>query len=69
MSCRAVWGKIQAAERRLGQPLLLPKTGGMKGGGSELTSFARQIVERYRKLKALTETVMDRFFKDFFTSK
>lgn len=36
---------------------------------SELTPFARQIVERYEKLKALTETAMDRFFEDFFTSK
>ena len=69
MSCRAVWGKIQAAERRLGQPLLLRKTGGVKGGGAELTHFARQIVERYRKLKALTETAMDTFFEDLFASK
>ncbi len=69
MSCRAVWGKIQAAERRMAQPLLLRKTGGMKGGGSELTPFARQIVAGYRKMKALTETAMDRFFTDFFTSK
>jgi molybdenum-dependent DNA-binding transcriptional regulator ModE len=36
---------------------------------SELTPFARQIVERYRKLKALTETAADRFFDAFFTLK
>jgi molybdate transport system regulatory protein len=65
MSFRAVWGKIRATERRLGQPLLLRKTRGIRGGGSELTPFARQIVERYRKLKNLTETTIDTLFEDF----
>lgn len=36
---------------------------------SELTPFARQIVERYRKHKELTKAAMDRFFEDFFTPK
>jgi molybdate transport system regulatory protein len=68
MSYRALWGKIQTTERRLGQPLLLRKTGGTKGGGSELTPFAKQIVERFKKLKKLTETAMDKFFDEFFAS-
>ena len=67
MSYRALWGKIQTTERRLGQPLLKRKTGGIKGGGSALTPFAKLIVERFRKLKGLTEEAMDRFFEDFFT--
>ncbi len=69
MSYRAVWGKIQRTERRLGQPLLLRKTGGIKGGGSQLTPFAKQIIKRYRKLKKQAETAMTRFFDDFFASK
>jgi molybdate transport system regulatory protein len=68
MSYRALWGKIQTTERRLGQPLLVRKTGGAKGGGSELTPFARQIVQQFKKLKKQTETALDRFFEEFFGS-
>jgi molybdate transport system regulatory protein len=68
MSYRAVWGKIQKAESRLGQPLLLRKTGGIYGGGSELTPFARQIVELYRGLKVGRETALERLSEDFSAS-
>ena len=68
MSYRALWGKIQTTERRLGQLLLQRKTGGIKGGGSALTPFARLIIERFRKLKGMTEKAMDGFFEDFLAS-
>ena len=68
MSYRALWGKIQTTERRLGQPLLERKTGGIKGGGSALTPFARLIIERFRRLKELTQNAMEGFFEDFFAA-
>src|SRR5208337_3664984 len=49
MSYRAVWGKIRATEKRLGQSLLYRKTGGLRGGGSELTPFAREIIGKFEK--------------------
>jgi molybdate transport system regulatory protein len=67
MSYRAVWGKIRATEQRLGRPLLTKKIGGTKGGGSELTGFAKALVQRYRTLQALTESAADRLFEDVFT--
>ena len=54
MSYRAVWGKIRAAEDRLGQQLLLKQSGGISGGGSELTPFARNLLKRYDKLQSMT---------------
>ncbi len=68
MSYRALWGKIQTTERRLGQSLLQRQTGGIKGGGSVLTPFAKQIIERFKKMKGLTEKALDGFFEDFFVS-
>jgi len=68
MSYRAVWGKIRATEKRLGQDLLDRKTGGLRGGGSELTPFARGIIERFEKLHDLTRDSADELFRDLFFS-
>ncbi len=68
MSYRAVWGKIRATEKRLGQNLLDKKTGGLKGGGSELTPLARGIIERFEKLQDLTRDSADELFRDLFAT-
>ncbi|MGA2027773.1 MAG: LysR family transcriptional regulator [Syntrophobacteraceae bacterium] len=68
MSYRAVWGKIRATEKRLGQDLLDRKTGGVRGGGSKLTPFARQIIDRFEKLNDLTRASADELFRDVFFS-
>ena len=66
MSYRAVWGKIQATEVRLGQPLLHRKAGGARGGGSQLTPLGKALVERFRQLQKLTETTANGLFQDLF---
>ncbi len=68
MSYRAVWGKLRATEKRLGQPLLDRKTGGPQGGGSQLTPFAKEILERFEKLQTLTRDSADELFRDLFIS-
>ncbi|MGA3115052.1 MAG: LysR family transcriptional regulator [Syntrophobacteraceae bacterium] len=67
MSYRAVWGKIRATEKRLGRDLLDRKTGGLRGGGSKLTPFAGEIIERFEKLHDLTRASADELFRDLFT--
>ncbi len=67
MSYRAVWGKIKATEDRLGQPLVRRKPGGTTRGGSELTPFARTIMEGFSQLQGLVEKEADRLFEDIFT--
>ena len=66
MSYRAVWGKIRATEERLGQQLLTKRTGGARGGGSELTPFGKALVEHFRHLEALTKASADTLFQGFF---
>lgn len=66
MSYRAVWGKIKATEERLGQPILTKRTGGIHGGGSELTPFARALIERFRHLDTLIRTTSDTLFQGVF---
>ncbi len=69
MSYRAVWGKIRATEKRLGQNLLDKKTGGARGGGSALTPFALEIIQRFEKLQDLTKDGADELFRDLFLSR
>ncbi len=69
LSYRAVWGKIRATEKRLGRDLLDRKTGGVRGGGSTLTPFAKQILERFAKLNDLTKASADELFRDLFFSE
>jgi molybdate transport system regulatory protein len=68
MSYRAVWGKIKATEDRLGQPLVKRKSDGTRRGGSELTPFAGNIMERFRQLQILVEKEADDLFEHAFTA-
>jgi molybdate transport system regulatory protein len=68
MSYRAVWGKIKATEDRLGQPLVRRKPDGTRRGGSELTPFADNIMERFRHLQVLVEKEADELFENAFSS-
>jgi molybdate transport system regulatory protein len=68
MSYRAVWGKIKATEDRLGQPLVRRKPDGTRRGGSELTPFAENIMDRFRQLQDLVEKEADDLFKNAFSA-
>ena len=65
MSYRAVWGKIKATEDRLGKPLLFRSIGGKSGGGSHLTPFALELMERFSKLHSLVKDESDKLFNEF----
>ncbi|HMK42882.1 MAG TPA: LysR family transcriptional regulator [Dissulfurispiraceae bacterium] len=66
MSYRAVWGKIKATEERLGKPLLSKQSGGSHGGGSELTPYAKSLLNRFQQLQNVTKTTADAFFHEYF---
>ncbi|RJP76650.1 MAG: LysR family transcriptional regulator [Desulfobacteraceae bacterium] len=69
MSYRAIWGRIKATEERLGEPLLLRNIGGRSGGGSELTDFARHLMQQFKKLHQMVTESSDRLFADLIISK
>jgi molybdate transport system regulatory protein len=53
MSYRYALHRLTTAEERLGQPLVKRQRGGAKGGGSsEVTSFGKDMVLRYREAQA-----------------
>jgi len=57
---------IKRAETAIGQPLVLAKTGGKGGGGSELTESAELLLLAYAKTQnALEETAQTLFIQHF----
>ena len=64
MSYRAVWGRINATEERLGKELVIRTTGGASGGGSALTPYAKDLISEYKKLRRLVlDEADERFHK------
>lgn len=51
MSYRAVWGRINATEERLGKELVVRQTGGSKGGGSSLTPYAKDLLNAFKSFR------------------
>lgn len=62
MSYRAVWGRIKATEERLGKELIVRTTGGVSGGGSSLTPYARELIEEFKSFRRLVLDEADERF-------
>lgn len=62
MSYRAAWGLLKVTEEMLGVKLLDVTIGGRRGGGAALTPVARDLVGRYRRVKARVNRTADRAF-------
>jgi molybdate transport system regulatory protein len=62
MSYRAAWGLLKVTEATLGVKLLEVTIGGARGGGAVLTPAARELVRRYRRVKAQVNRRADRAF-------
>lgn len=69
MSYRALWGRITATENRIGRQLLTRNIGGASGGGSQLTPFAKILLENYRDIHQRIAMESDRLFQDEILSK
>jgi molybdate transport system regulatory protein len=64
MGYRAAWGRIRATEKRLGKPLLVKNIGGSSGGGSQLTPFAKELLERFSEFHSDAVRKSDEFFDE-----
>ena len=68
MSYRGLWGKIKATEESLGAPLLRRNTGGVSGGGSQLTDLARTLMAEFRTMHTRVVRETDICFEGTFIS-
>ncbi|MBI9073763.1 MAG: winged helix-turn-helix domain-containing protein [Desulfatibacillum sp.] len=67
MSYRGAWKRIKNAEERLGHSLLESKIGGHAGGGSKLTPFALELMERFESMQEKVEIMADCTYEDLFS--
>jgi molybdate transport system regulatory protein len=51
MSYRSLWGRVVEIEERLGRKLLVRSQGGDKGGGSQLTPLAVELIRQFREFQ------------------
>jgi molybdate transport system regulatory protein len=65
-SYRYVWGRIKAAERVLGRPLVLTQVGGKGVQRSSLTPLARQLMTDFLALRRHLMDVAQGEFAQFF---
>jgi molybdate transport system regulatory protein len=63
---RRAWGKIKEMEERLGVRLIVTQSGGVGGGGTELTPQAQEYIRKYRKFRDGLRELVDRRFKEAF---
>jgi molybdate transport system regulatory protein len=55
MSYRRAWLLLRETEAMMRAPVVAAKTGGLKGGGTALTTFGRGVVKCYRAIEARAE--------------
>lgn len=63
---RRAWGKIREMEERLGVRLIVTQSGGVGGGGAELTPQAKGYIRQYRKFRSGLKEMVDRRFREAF---
>lgn len=69
LSYRRAWGLLRAMEEKLDTPLLHREKGGSGGGSSVLTAEALVLLERFDRLRAGLNQIIDARFADIFVTR
>ncbi|GAG56470.1 unnamed protein product, partial [marine sediment metagenome] len=66
MSYSQAWNLIKDLEKRLGFNLLRRKVGGKKGGGSEITEEARELMIKFKLFREEADQSLNSLYKKIF---
>ena len=69
ISYRRAWDKIHESEERLGVRLVDTQTGGVGGGGSQLTEAAQDYIKRFREFTSGLNDLISQRFRESFPQK
>jgi len=68
MSYSKAWRLIRTMEERLGFSLLKRKAGGHSGGGSMVTSEAKELMEHYERFRRDVKVAIEKIYRKHFRS-
>jgi len=60
MSYKKAWDMVDEMNSRGKKPLVVARKGGDKGGGTELTATGKEMIDRYNKLMARLNVVIQK---------
>jgi len=66
MSYSKAWRLIRTLEERLGFVLLERKTGGLSGGGSQVTSKGKTLMNHYKRFRKEVEKDLEKIYRKHF---
>jgi len=66
MSYSQAWNLMKDLEKRLGFDLLRRKVGGEKGGGSEITEEARELMMKFKMFRERADQNLNSLYKKIF---
>lgn len=60
MSYKKAWDIIENLNLQANKPLVIPRKGGKRGGGAEVTDTGKQIVSRYHSLTQKLNAIIEK---------
>ena len=66
MSYRHAWSYIKSAEKRLGRALVVCTKGGVGGGNTKLTPYAKELLKKFFDLEYQIKISVDKIYKKIF---
>lgn len=66
MSYSQAWNLLKNLEKRLGFPLLKRRVGGERGGGSEVTAEARELMTKYEMFRQRAAQSLNLLYQEAF---
>jgi molybdate transport system regulatory protein len=69
MAYSKAWRLIGAMEKKLGFHLIERKVGGLSGGGSRVTSQAKELMKRYKHFQKDVSSSLERIYRAHFNSE
>lgn len=65
MSYRRAWQLVNTMNRNFISPLVSTQTGGSYGGGTQVTAFGLQILEKYQKMQTMAKQSIESEMVEF----
>ena len=64
MSYKKAWEMVNSMNKSAKEPLLVKAIGGVKGGGSQLTDYGKEVIEKYQQLKARSQEAIQEIMNE-----